>query len=632
MTRTSVPRHHLLVVALLTLFAVARGGYWVATLEVWSPVDEAQHFGYVESLATGDGIPTVGRDRLSGDVLAIAKEAPTYFARSRPYAVDEGDERWGAAGAQYEGIQGPTYYALMVPAYWAGHAVGPLAALYAVRLASVLLAAAAVPLAWALARRLLPDRPLAWLLGPGLLVCVNGFMATGATASNDTIVITGSVAALLLATWALDTDRLGPAAITGFVAGAVFVGKTTALGLFPLIGLLALVQHRNGAARTDRWLLRLAAAGAGAAAVALPWIAWNLHAYGAISGAEAAEAITGQLQVPLEPGLDALHRHWEGARLAFWDAGLLTGEASYRRAWDLVVAIVGGAGLIAAIRRWRQGEVLALTALGLSFPISFVAMVGFLFFVLGGSGLLLGRYVYVALVPVVLGLGAAVLALVGRRWAVPAALGLASFLLWQEIDLTDHYLRTAYEERVSDGAVIDADLAPVADQSWNDGLVAAEAVVVNASCPVEVVQVGLQTPPSTLTIAALDTQTTASATQVATVDTGFTTYELADPVSGELRIDVPEGSGVAVSSSEREPAAFLDGDPADPLVRVWCRVDADQAADERFEVMYDPQHPDLTRTQLRAWPRLLFAGAAAATVLAVAATVAALLADRRRPT
>jgi len=242
------------VLALLTLCAVARGGYWAVTFETWSPVDEAQHFGYVESLATGHGIPTVGRDRVSNAVMSIAKASPTYFARSRPFSPTAADDNWGAAREQYEGIHGPTYYALMVPAYWIGDAVSPLAALYTVRLASVLLGALAIPLAWLLARRLLPDRPLAWLLGPGLLVCVNGFSATAATVSNDTLIMTGSAAVLLLATRAAASPRWAPAAVTGAAAGAVFVGKTTALGLFPLVAIVAFVQHRNGLATTNHWV------------------------------------------------------------------------------------------------------------------------------------------------------------------------------------------------------------------------------------------------------------------------------------------------------------------------------------------------------------------------------------------
>ncbi|MEA2686017.1 MAG: hypothetical protein QOE93_1212, partial [Actinomycetota bacterium] len=39
-----------------------RGAFWAATTEVWSPIDEAHHYGFVASLAEGHGIPTVGKD------------------------------------------------------------------------------------------------------------------------------------------------------------------------------------------------------------------------------------------------------------------------------------------------------------------------------------------------------------------------------------------------------------------------------------------------------------------------------------------------------------------------------------------------------------------------------------------
>lgn len=625
MTERGIPRHHLVILGLLTLFAVARGTYWAVTLEIWSPADEAQHVGYVESLATGDGIPTVGRDLLSDDVMAIAKTSPTYFARSRPFPVLASDPHWGSSAQQYEGIQGPVYYALMVPAYWLGSTVSPLAAAYAVRLASVLLAALAVPLAWALGRRLFPDRPLVWLLGPALLVGVNGFMATAATVGNDIIVVTGSALALLLTARAASRPELAPAIVAGATAGLVFVGKTTALGLFPLMAVLVLVQHRGGNATTQRWVTRVVTAGAAALAVTVPWIVWNLVTYKAISGAEAAEAITGHLQTTLEPGLDALRRHWVGARNGFWEGGLLAGEASYRRTWDLVAVLLGATGLLAALRRWRRHEAETVAALGLSFPVAFATMVGFFFFVLGGSGLLLGRYLYVALVPLVLGLGAAALAVAGERLAPVVVLGICSLMLWHEIDLTDHYLATTYE-RVSavDRVAIDPELAPVVDQDWNDGLVRARAVVVEAGCPVEVLQIGFERPPVTLAVQA--PAGTVSARRIGYFPTGFATYELDTPTTGSIRVKVPEGSGVAVSASEREPLASLEGSTTDPLVRAWCAIGESRAAVRRFERSYEPQHPDFSRSALRAWPRAWFGLVLAGTAMAAATAV------RRRAT
>ena len=624
MTERGIPRHHVVILGLLTLFAAARGTYWAVTQEIWSPGDEAQHFGYIESLATGEGIPTVGRDRLSDEVMTIAKTSPTYFARSRPYLGRASDPQWGAAAQQYEGIQGPVYYALMVPAYWVGSTISPLAAVYAVRLASVLLAVLAVPLAWALARRLLPDRPLAWLLGPGLLVCVNGFLATAATVGNDTIVITGTAVALLLASRAAASPKLGPAILAGGTAGIVFVGKTTALGLFPLMALLVIVQHRSGNASTQRRVTRVAAAGIAAVTVTLPWIVWNLLTYKAISGAHAAEAITGDLQTTLQPGLDALHRHWEGARLAFWEGGLLTREGSYRRTWDIVTVLLGTAGLVAAIRRWRQHEAETVAALGISFPLAFAAMVSFFFFVLGGSGLLLGRYLYVALVPLLLGLGAAALALARERWAPVLVLGICSVMLWQEIDLTDHYLTTTYERSpTNDGVVIAPDLTPVVDQDWNDGLVHATAIVLDAPCPVQILQVGLERPPATLSVHSA--AGVVAAERVATFPTGFTTYDLTTPTARVLRIDVPDKSGVAVSAAEREPLAALEGAKVDPLVRAWCDVGESRAATARFVRAYDPQHPNISRGQLRAWPRAWFA-------LALTLTAIAAIGAKRRAT
>jgi len=80
----------------------------VFTVEVWNPIDEAQHYSYVESIATGNGLPVVGEDKLSSDILEIAKASPTQPFQSQGYLLTE-DFDWGAFGESYEGggVQGP---------------------------------------------------------------------------------------------------------------------------------------------------------------------------------------------------------------------------------------------------------------------------------------------------------------------------------------------------------------------------------------------------------------------------------------------------------------------------------------------------------------------------------------------
>ena len=105
-------RVHLVVLGLIMAFGLAKGLYWSVTYQAWTPVDEAQHVAYVESLARGHGIPTVGRDLVPDDVLASVKSVPTSEYRASALRATNDDPRWASTRQQYEAVHGPTYYAL----------------------------------------------------------------------------------------------------------------------------------------------------------------------------------------------------------------------------------------------------------------------------------------------------------------------------------------------------------------------------------------------------------------------------------------------------------------------------------------------------------------------------------------
>ncbi len=230
---------HLVVLGVILLLGVLKGGYWVVTTQVWSPVDEVQHYGYVESLARGDGIPTVGVDLLSDEAMYSVKSSPTSGYLVDPYQGNNDDPNWGATRHQYEGIHGPTYYVLMTPFYWLGRPWGVTGSLMAIRMGTVLVALAAVPLTWALARRLFPDRAAVWLLGPALLVVWNGL--NFGTVTNDALVLPLAAASGLQALRALARpERWVQAALAGALVSLTMVTKSTSLVLFSLVALLVL--------------------------------------------------------------------------------------------------------------------------------------------------------------------------------------------------------------------------------------------------------------------------------------------------------------------------------------------------------------------------------------------------------
>jgi len=618
------------VLVLLTVLALARGGYWALTTEVWSPIDEAQHYAYVESLATGQGIPTVGRDLVSGHVTALAKTSETFLFRGRDVSVEPDDPGWGPFNDQYEGVQGPVYYALMTPFFWAGRPFGVLTSVFVVRMGSVLLGALALPLAALLARRLFPGRASIAVLAPLLLLVVNGFNGTTGAIGNDTLVLTGSALALWLFLRAGGTASRTSAAVAGIVAGAVLVGKTTAVGLFGL-GALALVLdpiwRRRPLYDRLRWCGWFAAATVAAVA---PWVAWNVHAYGAISGAEQAELLTGAAQETFPRNLDTLVRQLDAARSNFWESQLTPFSAVYPAVWYVALIGFGVAGIVVASTRGRGSRALGMGWLGAAFPMAFVGVVGVFFVFFEEAGLVRGRYLYGALVPLVVLLAAGIVEVVGARWAPAAALGVATVALQAETALVDRYVTLSYEFGLF--FLDEGTYAPVIDQSWNDGFVTARAITADAGCPVRFVGAGLADAPETLAVRPSRTvaggpapddradSPAVTATRFTVQPNDVTVYALAQPIDGPLLIEVPGDTTVATSTRERAPGAGLVGADGDPVVRVYCLVEG--AESRRFEERFDPQHISaLTRPVVRGWPRAWALAGAGATAGAVVAAL-----------
>jgi hypothetical protein len=70
------------VVLQLTALALA-GAVTVDRFVVWAPIDEAQHFAYVEELAEDGRLPWLGRDTVSNEVLAISRSTCSLSKRAR---------------------------------------------------------------------------------------------------------------------------------------------------------------------------------------------------------------------------------------------------------------------------------------------------------------------------------------------------------------------------------------------------------------------------------------------------------------------------------------------------------------------------------------------------------------------
>jgi Dolichyl-phosphate-mannose-protein mannosyltransferase len=577
-----------------------RGMFWVATVSVFHPIDETQHFAYVESIATGHGIPVVGRDSTSPAEAALLKESPTMPWRTRPVSVD--DPSWRQ---NHEGIQGPVYYAAMAPAYWVGRAVdGELGALYAVRTASLLLALAAIPLTWLLARELFPDNPSVWIAAPFLLAIIDGFNSNLATVTNDASVVPlAALLAWLVLRCARNFDRRTVLA-AGFVAGVAMVAKTTFLTLLPVLAIVLVVSAWRR--RDERGLIVRSMAFFAAAAILplVPWILWNLWTYHAVTATKQVDALIGSQQDVVAPGLRGAGDVVVALRRSFWTNGV-ENTTTYRSWWEFVVVASAVIGLlVAAVRRDRQffTRVAVLIA---SVPLGVAAIIVLTFAVFDRRLGTPGRYLYPLLPLIVIMVAAVVLTAAGRRWGAALLAMMVTVGFVYERDVQHEYIKFIYEE-----PTFGAGTGIVLEQSFRDSQVTASAVHANVDCGVQMVAVAFTPSPSTIEVDGRSSTTTGR-TLLALAD--FTYYQLDAPVDGPISVPVPSGATVGMRFGDVDPRVSLAGADGDPVVRVYCAQD--DAFHRRFEQVFPTFHVKVSVRAIDASPDVWIAAGAALTLL-----------------
>ena len=569
------------------------------TVEVWNPIDEAQHYSYVESIATGNGLPVVGEDKLSSDILEIAKASPTQPFQSQGYLLTE-DFDWGAFGESYEGggVQGPVYYTLLVPAYWASHPFGETVSIYTLRMFSVVLSLLAVPLLWLLARRMFPDQPYVWLMAPALLVLIQGFNANVASINNDALVVPVCIAAMIPVTAAFRGLQMNQAVFGGALLGMALLTKATATPLALYTGfvlLWLLVSRRESLTSVARWGLVY---GAVAVAVVVPYLAWNLYEYGSLSASDQVNLITGPVQEDLPWSLDSLKMHFHNARAGFWDLQPLNlgTHSDYVRLlqWSAVCIVL--VGLAAAIwKRDRDGFML-LSWLGLAFPVAFIFKLATTYLLFDGLGTVVGRHMYVSIGLIALAISAGLVMAFGRRVGLGLFLALIGFALVSERELTNHYVDGTYTL-----GVLNNNLAPVIDQPVNEGLVMVDRVEVDTRCPAEALAITSVRPLASLNVTSERAQKTWEAPHLGRVGV-VDFYILPEPAPGPLT--VRPGVEVAYSPNRDHPLISAPGVDGDPVLRVYCSVD--NAGEQRFEQLYPPLHPNFSQMMLKAWPTIWY--------------------------
>lgn len=239
-----------LLLGRLALLALANGLLWAALVPAWQMPDEPKHFEYVRLLAERGRLVAFASEADAADpslqqaiLKSMDEQRFWWYGHAPGYDPDHPPQRfadvwlYGSHTAFYR--SSPVYYWLVARMQPADR----LAGLYLARTLSVLLGVIVVLAAGWTARELFPDEPFVRFGVPAFVALAPMFAFVQAGVNNDALANALAALAFWLAARMLvrgaSPARL--AMLVGVVAAAVLV-KRTALVLVPMLGLALLLR------------------------------------------------------------------------------------------------------------------------------------------------------------------------------------------------------------------------------------------------------------------------------------------------------------------------------------------------------------------------------------------------------
>lgn len=300
------------VVLILWLVMLAQGVFFAFMQPVWSRVDEAQHYHYIQYLYENKALPVEGETFISEEVVDVSLETNQWGWRpagsiSTPAVLDTSvwsalpedlgqkeREEWVRRNLwhfNYEAMQPPLYYMINAPLY-AAIPGDTFVKLYGMRLLAVLLASTIIPISYLTAREAFPDSRLVLLGTPVVVLLVQGYALNMSQVTNDALATPLAAAAILVL---LRIVRRGyswkRSLLAGVLIGASMLAKMTTVFLFP-VALAALCLPMLFQGERMRHALKQGAVVFGASFLLLaPLVLRNLQIYGDVTGANAAEPL-----------------------------------------------------------------------------------------------------------------------------------------------------------------------------------------------------------------------------------------------------------------------------------------------------------------------------------------------------
>jgi hypothetical protein len=565
-------RRQRVLIAVIIAIGLLRGMWWVVATPIWSPIDEQAHY----DNARFGRIATVGETRVERDVLEVAKASPTSPWQSAPVPPDPQRPEWGAFAHSYEAAQPPLYYVVMWPFSAATSAFRTLVSLYALRVVSLLLSLALIPLVWLIGRELFPARPQIGVGAAAVAALLSGVNGNFAIVANDGLMTVLAAAVLLaMARVVRSGFSSGRAVVVGILVGAAVLAKLTAISVVGVVAIGAVVAaRRHGRSPRDVARFGLIAGGV-VAGTLVPWVLSNVIAYGGVTASEQLDAITGHLQSDPPLNLDGLRTRLGQAGHGFWDSQLLdTTTSTTGVVWFVFAAAVG---VVALVRRREERGVLGW--LYSAWPLAFLTMVFVILGISGGRSDIAGRHLYVALPALVVGVVAATF-LVAKKWAVVLLATVCAVGLTFEARDAPGVMRGIY----ANGAF--GNLTPVVDRPYADRVMPGREFTLGAPCPIVAIRLVFREAAPELRIN--DVTTRPFSPEAGAAQTVAALYAVAGAPTRAV-VEVP---------TDAEVASSRDG----PAHRLYCVDDDNYGA--RFAQTFRRGHPPLTAAQVAFPPRM----------------------------
>lgn len=325
------------IVAVILLVFLAVGALYATQVPPYNAPDEPAHVNYARDVASGR-LPVLQPGDWNGDLLERLKSARF------PAGSD-------VSTIRYESHQPPLYYVAIAPVARLTRSLGDRGQVVALRLATLMVGAAALLALYAAVGELFVGDAVARLSALGLAAFIPMHVAVSASVSND---IAAELLLSLVLWRSLVALRRGAsqrdALFLGLLVGLAALTKVIDDAAVPVAGLALL-------ATGDRWR-NLTVAAVVAGLVQLPWLLRGVIVYGPFDPFglhRHDEVVVGQPQTGAITG--ELIRSWLTTLLhSFWGQfgwmGVLL-DARIYLALGLLTALVG-VGIVVRVVRWRR--------------------------------------------------------------------------------------------------------------------------------------------------------------------------------------------------------------------------------------------------------------------------------------